>query len=456
MGGKFQLSDFTNSIVLYTLERLILMRKYIKIKYILFTIAITTALNFGSFSVTTWAWGDNGDGRPSYTIEEINNGAIGATKRSDGENYKESENYPGTIVFNSISNSVIGDEKNFVGARECIVQADGRCNAANSETIWNANEIDVKDDQTYVIRAYVHNNNPNGTDAVAENTRVEFVIPENSGKEIEVNGIINSSNATPSRYWDHVTFKSDNIFHLEYISGSALFENNAIGLGGITLSDDVVNGGTLIGYDKLDGRIPGCYEYDGFVGIQVKVVYDDFTINTQVRLAGEKEWQDTIEAEVGDMVEFQIEYKNTSDERQTNVVLRDLLPPNLRYVPSSTKLKNSNYPNGTTVNEDILIDDNGFNVGNYAAGANVFVMFTTEVIDDSLALGKNNLINKGQAYVNSRLLEDRAVVVTNKDAEPVLMSAQSVLIPAIVIAILGFLVIIVRLIYKIIKLNRRK
>lgn len=105
------------------------MKKYIKIKYILFTIAIIAILSYGRFSLTAWAWGDNGGGRPSYTKEEINKGAIGATEISDGENYKESDNYPGIIVFNSISDSAIGNEKNFVGTRECTIQANGRCNA---------------------------------------------------------------------------------------------------------------------------------------------------------------------------------------------------------------------------------------------------------------------------------------------------------------------------------------
>ena len=104
------------------------MKKYIKIKYILFTIAIIAILSYGRFSLTAWAWGDNGGGRPSYTKEEINKGAIGATEISDGENYKESDNYPGIIVFNSISDSAIGNEKNFVGTRECTIQANGRCN----------------------------------------------------------------------------------------------------------------------------------------------------------------------------------------------------------------------------------------------------------------------------------------------------------------------------------------
>ena len=79
--------------------------------------------------VKVFAWGDNyvdpdtGEkGRPSYTIEEIDNGAIGATPVSDGEDYKNNDNYPGQIIFNTISDSTIGDEKNFVahGKRICL------------------------------------------------------------------------------------------------------------------------------------------------------------------------------------------------------------------------------------------------------------------------------------------------------------------------------------------------
>ena len=435
------------------------MRKYIKIKYIIFTIAITSVLSYGLFPLTACAWGDNGGGRPSYTEEEIDNGAIGATEISDGENYKKTDNYPGTIVFNSISNGIIGDEKNFVGARECFQRADGTWIGATKDTIWNPDEIEVEDGHTYIIRMYVHNNNPNGEDAVAKNTKISFILPIDSAKEIEVNGIINSSNATPSRYWDHVTFKSSNLFHLEYIENTALLENNGIGKGGVVLSDDLIqaDGGILIGYDKLDGRIPGCYQYDGFVTIKVKAVFDyDFIADTQVRLAGEKTWQDTVTANVGDKVEFQIQYKNTSNKSQTHVVLRDILPPNLRYVPGSTKLMDAKYPNGATINEDVLVDDNGFLIGDYSAGSNAYVMFTAEVVDDSLACGQNTLINKGQAYVNDKLLEDRATVIIYKDENYDFTSAQTIQITAIIIGISICIVILIWLIYKIIKFNRRK
>lgn len=426
------------------------MRKYSK--NLLFIITFM-AIIYSEFSpITVHAWGDNGGGRESYTKDQINNGAIGATEISDGENYKESDNYPGTIVFNSISDSTIGSEKNFVGARECVLLPDGTWEGATKETIWNADEINVKSGQTYIVRAYVHNNNPNGMDAVAENTTVEFVVPQyESAKELKVSAVIDSSNATPSRYWDGVTFKSDRAFHLEYVYGSALLENNGIGKGGLTLSDNIIDGGTLIGYDKLDGRVPGCYQYANYVTIKVKAVFDDFMVETQVRHAGDKEWQDTIDAKVGDMVEIQIEYKNLSDKDQTNVVLRDILPPNLRYIEGSIKLKNANYPNGATANGSALVGDNGWNVGGYTAGSNAFVMFTAEVVDDCLADGQNTLINWGRASVNGeKLLKDDARVIVQK--------LPKSFIPTVSILSLGILacsIIIILLIRKMI-INRRK
>lgn len=68
--------------------------------------AITSVVIILLPPMAVFAWGDNyadpetGEkGRLSYTIEEINNGAIGATPISDGEDYKNSDNYPGQIIF---------------------------------------------------------------------------------------------------------------------------------------------------------------------------------------------------------------------------------------------------------------------------------------------------------------------------------------------------------------------
>lgn len=380
------------------------------------------------------AWGDNSEnGRPSYTIDEINNGAIGATFISDGANYKNSSNYPGQIIFNTISDSVIGNEKNFVGARECTTAG---CGGATKETIWNANEINVEDGKTYIIRLYVHNNNPNGVDAVAENTKVRFNIPVVSSLETKVNGYITSSNASPSEYVDDVIFKSDTAFHLEYVNGSALLENNKVGLGGIKLSDDIVeakDGGVLIGYDALDGRVPGCYEYANYVTIQVKAVYDtEFSVEEKVRIAGDadKTWKNTVTANIGDTVEFQIQYRNLSTESHSSVSVRDILPKSLEYVKGSTILYNKLYPNGLKVDQDDVVGD-GILIGKYAGktensvGANAFVRFSAKVVGDNLACGANVLINWGQVQagaVAKSVLQDYATVnvvkVCKNEPEP--------------------------------------
>lgn len=413
-------------------------------------------INFLFSSITVLAWGDNDGGRPSYTIEEINNGAIGATQKSDGENYKNSPNYPGQIIFNTISDSVIGDEKNFVGARECVLRADKRCEAADTTSVegakyWRGNDITVEDGKTYIVRLYVHNNNPNGFDAVAEDTRVAFSIPNTSSTVVEVNGLISSSNATPSKYWDYINFNSKDgtPFHLEYVKGSALLENNGIGRNGLTLSDDVVNakdGGVLIGYDALDGRVPGCYQYDNFVTIQVKAVFDyNFTVEKKVRLAGDtdKTWKESVEAKVGDKVEFQFQYLNTSEANQAGVVMRDVLPSNLRYVEGSTILYNGNHPNGLHLDTDDVING-GVNVGSYDADANAFIRFTAEVVDDNLACGSNTLINWAQVRVGDTTIQDSAKVIVVMSEHNWLAIARTI----IAILILICIIIIIRLHYK--------
>lgn len=394
------------------------MKIYIKKTILMIIFLIISVIIFRPIQVS--AWGDNygGDGRPSYTIDEINKGAIGATELSDGLNYKNNANYPGKIVFNSISNSVIGDEKNFVGARKCILREDGTGEEATKETIWKANEIQVEDGGIYFIRLYVHNNNPNGEDAVAENTKVRFNVPVTSGKEVQVRGYITSTNAAPTEYLDHVSFVSDIPFHLKYIHGSALLESN---VGDFTLSDDIVEakkGGVLIGYDKLDGRIPGCYQYDSYVSIKVEAKFDyEFTVETKVRVVGDTDqtWKKTVEAKIGDKIEFLIQYKNTSNQWQNNVAVKDILPNYLRYVEGSTKLKNGSHPNTDKVDDDYLITA-ALGIGNYDSQANAYLMFIAEVVDDgTMNYGSNTLVNWAQVGVDGETKQDYARVHVEKN-----------------------------------------
>lgn len=381
------------------------MQKFSKITYILTLLmlilsilTIITAISRDSAEDIAAGWGDNGGGRASYTKAEIDAGALG-----------------NKIIFNTISDSTIGDEKNFVGARI----DDGDHGADNK---WSGNEISAENGKEYLIRIYVHNNNPDGYDAVAEDTRVFFSIPNTAANTLTVNGFIDSSNAIPSEYWDSVSFVSDNLFHLEYIYGSALLENNGIGKdGGITLSDKIVTdkNGVLIGYDVLDGKIPGCYQYASYVSIKVRVVYDtDYAIEQKVRLAGTKEWiPDEINAEVGDKVEFQLQYLNTDPSGlvHRDVMVGATLPTSLKYVLGSTRLWNDAH-DGDRIVQDTIITT-GINIGHYASGANAFVRFTAEVVDEGLVDGSNVLVTWGNTTVNNMILQDSARVRVEKEIQ---------------------------------------
>lgn len=419
------------------------MKTFIRNIYILLFIHILI-LPVVLFPTTAFAWGDNTmnpdgtGGRPSYSLQYINEHAadFGSTPffnsitiaDTDAAWYKDN-------FGKDLPTGIVTHEKNFVGARE-----DTGINAG-PENVWNGNDITVEDGKEYIVRLFVHNNNPNGENAIAENVKVAFHVPigskdVNGQQQVQVNGYITSSNATPYKYWDYVNFNTANgqKFHLEYVYGSGILENRGIGnfreYGSIlSLSDDVVNaasGGTLIGYydngDRTpDGRIPGGHEheYDSYVTIKVKAVFDyDFKTSKEVRIAGDtdKTWKDTVNAKVGDKVEFMIEYENTSDQRQAGVAIKDTMPSNLRFIEDSIKIKNSSHPKGDTVHGNSLVT-NGLKIGNYGPGANAFLMFTAEVIDEDLTEGSNTLVNWTQTGVGDTTITDFASVVIQKKAD---------------------------------------
>lgn len=332
------------------------------------------------------AWGDSSNGRTTYTIAQINDGALGDT-----------------ITFNSITDGKIGDERNFVGAK---------LSSSNSDT-WNANEITVKDGETYTIRLYVHNNSPLGTDAIAKDVSASFSLPTTVSNSHTVIGYLNSSNATPNRYWDEVKLVSNDDFYIEYVEGSAKYTNSKMGT--VALADEVITAGATLGYEALDGKIPGCFAYDGQVTIEVKVHSSvSAKLSKTVRLKGTKTWSESVDAKIGDEVEFQIEYVNLTSETVDNVMIRDILPTNMEYVADSTRLYNSNYQSGVQVVEN-TVTTTGINIGSYGVNGNAYVRFTAKVVNKTLACGSNQLVNWASSTVNSKVTKDDASVMVERN-----------------------------------------
>jgi conserved repeat domain len=355
------------------------------------SLALAVALMAVIVPVAASAWGPN---RTTYTIESP------ATK----------------VTFNSITNNPnIGDERNFVGIRE-----------RGSNDLWSDN-IEVKRGKEYVVRLYVHNNAAANLNLVAENVKAMINLPTTTGKSIEVNGFIDSSNADPKQIWDNAKFFNNNeVFNLAYVAGSARYFNNHYGSTGVQISDSVLtSNGALLGYDSLNGRIPGCMQYAGYLTITVKPQFaetEDFTIDKVVRKdgqTGDSSWKESITVNAGDLVNYELTYKNTGTTTQTNVMVRDVLPKNISYVAGTTVIYNAKNPNGLKLSDNLTTT--GVNIGDYTAGSNAIIRFTAKVAsEDKLACGKNTLINYGQVDIqvsSVKLKQDTATVIVNKECK---------------------------------------
>lgn len=334
---------------------------------------------------TMFAWGPE---RPTYTID----------------------NPADHITFNSITNNPnIGDERNFVGIRE-----------TGTNTGWS-DDMTIQEGKSYTVRMYVHNNAASNLNLVAENVTAKFNLPTTTGKSIQVNGFLSASNATPKEVYDHATFKSDKEFNLAYQTGTLKFENNSFGANGTALPESIfTSAGAKLGYDKLDGKIPGCFQYAGYVSFVVKPQFGknpNFTVEKKVSKQGANKWSKDYTAQPGETVDYLINYKNTGDTQQDNVTIKDTLPTGMTYVAGSAKLGNSINPNGIKTNDGITTE--GLNIGSYKAGANGWVIFSAKApMGDKLACGDNKLRNTARVTAAGAYKEDSANITIKKECQP--------------------------------------
>lgn len=338
---------------------------------------------------TLFAWGPN---RDTYTIQ-----------------------HPADhVVFNSITNNPShGDERNFMQVREKTA----------SNTTYS-DEISLSAGKEYVIYMYYHNNAASNLNDAAHNykgiakdvmakAQIPAVVPSGSNGTKAV-GYINSSNASPTSVWDDISFKNTTSgdFALRMVPGSATIHNFGK-TNGATLSDNIITSGATLGFDKLDGVLPGCNEFAGYVTFRVVADQPNFSVSKKVRKAGTTEWKENVAANPGDKVDYLVEYKNSGTTAQNDVVVKDTLPAKVSYQTGSTKIANPTNPGGVAT-EDGITSAQGINVGDYPAGSNAFVMFSAKVAGaDQLDCGETTLVNKATVETNNGSKSDTATVVVN-------------------------------------------
>jgi hypothetical protein len=163
------------------------------------------------------------------------------------------------VVFDSFTNNpVVGDERPFFS---------GSLNGGNVQ-----DNVVVKDGDIVTLRAYVHNNaDPNKIGAVAalaHNVRIRVLVPNDSKANQNLVAFISAANANPGTINDTMSISGDRAMTLSFVPGSAKFDYAPDGKNRqlVSVGDNIVtgNGASL-------GDLNGCFQYSGYVTLQVKV-----------------------------------------------------------------------------------------------------------------------------------------------------------------------------------------
>ena len=323
------------------------------------------------------------------------------------------ENPATYVTFNSITNSPrYGDERNFALVKD----------AANASAGGFSDEVNVEDGKEYTIRTLVHNNARADLNLVANNTRVSVSVPSTTGTTATLQSKVSADNANPQKVWDEVVLKSDKRFNVAYVPGSAGFYNHDNLSQAFALPDSIVtDAGAAVGYNAMDGNVPGCDQFSGVAVFRVKIYGEktpNFEMSKQVRKAGTAEWQKNVTVNPGDAVDYLVRYKNTGQTNQENVVVKDSLPAATTYKNGSTTLTNTTNPNGLA-QPDGVTTPTGINVGGYGPGGAAYVKFGATIgkKEDLPQCGNNVLRNTATVETDNGKQQDYADVTVNKECE---------------------------------------
>lgn len=316
------------------------------------------------------------------------------------------------VTFNSITNNAgIGDERNFVRVRE-----------ANTDNIFD-DTAKVEPGKEYEVYIYYHNNAASNLNAsgkgIANGVKVSSAYPTklNPGENGMVSGIITATDADPDTVWDEAYLTTDyNDVVLRYKQGTATI-HNAGSVNGSVLSDELfTRDGTYIGINVLDGRIPGCAEYSGYITYTLVAENPDTSLEKQISLDGEN-WSKNVNAKPGEYVTYKVEFKNTGNTDITNAIFKDTHDNGLTLRTGSIKVYDVNREDGETI--DDILDLSGYNMGNMAAGALVQIVYQAQVSTDVAYCGKTLTNTITVNYSNDKTKSNEATATVTCADVPV-------------------------------------
>lgn len=373
-------------------------------------------------SITALAWGP--ENRPTYTM-----------------------NSPApSVTFNSITDSKDwGDERNFLVIKDVTNEYKG---ADSLHTIAKGGGFTDKavlaDQHYYMVKAFVHNNAAANLNLASNDTKIKININDSKKPVFDIQATISSSNCgadnkgnngKPCSVWDDVFIEpaannntKQDSYDLTYLIDTSRYFNNKqdFTTNGFLLSNDIhsrAGDGALLGYEKMDGRLPGCFDYSGYVIslLQAKIVQPempDFILTKTAKVVDNSSskkngFSDSdsstvklddntpkvVVAKAGDTIEYEVRYKNSSKSQQNNIVAHDYLPNNMVYEENSANVINGSHPDGVKLDDKSqvsFIKENGkfVNIGNYKSGSEATIRYRAKLpTEDKLKCGENRFEN---------------------------------------------------------------
>jgi len=330
--------------------------------------------------------------------------AYGPTEGNGGRkyfDYNDTKTYPNYPAFNSFKNNPVwGFEPDFMSIKE------------STSNTWAANDtIKLQPGKTYDVVAYYHNNAPLNTHPTA-NAKMAIEFPEliKAGKDYIGNAVLTADNSTPKKVYTSLTFRTDSDVLLRYVQNSAETHYNDGSIKKLPNSGKNLFGdGQLIG-KNYDGVVPGCDDHSGFIQFQIVADQPNFDAEKLVRLAGTSTWSDSVKANKGDIVEFQLKFKNIGTTNMSNITFKDTLPAGLEYVAGSSKIMNANHPTGSAIADGITTSGVLVPTVHNPGGA-TYILFQAKVTANPADCTSVRLVNKASISTALGTITDPADVV---------------------------------------------
>ena len=312
------------------------------------------------------AWGPSD--RPAYTMQSPSP-AVTLNAIKDDSNWNDERNFS---VVKDITDEMTKGTVNFGE----LAKSGGFKDTA-----------ELADGHYYMVKAIVHNSSAENLHLVAKNVRASIndSVFDQKTKSITLQTNIAADNCgaskkdkgKPCSIWDEVYLRNkagDNkLYSMYYVPGAARYFNNKQGFAtsGFNVSDDLSlkDKGAQLGYDEMNGNIPGCFQYAGYLTYIMRAYSNTPGLHLYklARVNGSNDkYVDNraIEAQPGDTIDYEVRLVGNDDKLalKGKLLMRDVMDNGLTYVPGSAKMYRSKAD--LDGNKPLQLSDNNAWIGN--------------------------------------------------------------------------------------------